>query len=106
MVVLLIWANSNKMMNTHSNSNVCNPSKRLTYQNFNQPTVLKRCPMATKQKETVLMVEDEINSMLSMDGTLLDLVGNCNYNSITVESNDTDDLSAKSIEATLNTLDN
>jgi hypothetical protein len=41
-------------------------------------TVLKCRPMATKQKETILMVEDEINSVLSK------WMENLNYDTLTI----------------------
>jgi hypothetical protein len=60
-----------------------------------QPTVLNFCPVATKQKEIVPVVDYEVNNL-----------ENFNYDTLTVKPNNTDDLSAKFIKETHNTPDN
>jgi hypothetical protein len=68
-------------------------------------TVLKCHPMATKQKQIILMVEDKIKSVLSIHVNILDKK-HCNYDNLTDKPKDNDDLSTKFIVETLTTLDN
>jgi hypothetical protein len=51
------------------------------------------------------MVENEARSVLSGDDNLLDHE-NCNYDNLTVEPSNTDDLRAKFIAETFHTLNN
>jgi hypothetical protein len=45
----------------------CPQCKQETHLAEFQPTVIKHCPTATKQKETVPIVEEKVKSLLSMN---------------------------------------